>query len=754
MYESFYKLHTKPFRLSPDPNFFYPSSGHKRALSYLLYGLNQGEGFVVITGAPGTGKTTLAHKLLSQIDTTNILVAHLSSTQVEAEDLLRLVATSFKLRSENVSKAGLIKDIESFLMARARERKRCLLVVDEAQNLPERSIEELRMLSNFQASHHALLQIFLLGQEQFRTMLDKPALEQLNQRVIANFHLNPLDATETQHYIEARLKQSGWTDDPHIADDAYSIIYTYTGGLPRRINMFADRLLLFGYMEGLHVITRDSVASVIEELKVDVTNRANSKVVFAQVDRAPLKSPEPVTPNASAANASTVLGRAEASPAPKPTKSVDPLPTLPTASVLAMTPSRESNAQPAPAPPPPQWAPNGSPKTPFTKTNNEIKGTPLPPAGRGSADVLPPTPQVISTPLGTTPLPPRPRWPAVLGAIAVLFIIGYWFFPYFESADVPTSQAEPSEKQQTAAASKSISGPQIDDPSERVLTENVIAPSNEAGGMSGGLDRRPSDTLPLTIPEYRDPSVATAEAAESRIPAAPSAPEHQTPSPDKERLQKNTSPIEVSIPARLTESKKIAQKTPPARVVSPPKLHDRPSASTVIPRDISTETSPDTRAPLAVSTGPEVSPTGVPPATAVAVNSEPAVAAPPVVEPLAQLELAQVLLKFARTYEEGNLDQFIQLFAENVRTEDQTSLEGVRNDYRDLFQKTVSRQILLGNVRWDITGRVAQGVGPFEVRIRGRGDDRPRSFKGTITFHVEKKENDVLITALFHTGQP
>jgi general secretion pathway protein A len=275
VYQSYYNLTGKPFRLSPDPAFFFPSRGHKRALAYLRYGLNQDEGFVVITGAPGTGKTTLAKILLQEMDA-GVVVAHLTTTQLEADDMLRMVAASFGLRYEGLDKAQLLKSLENFLLARSRERKRALLVIDEAQNLPSRSLEELRMLSNLQIGDKALLQIFLLGQEQFRHMLDNPMLEQLRQRVIANYHLTPLGADECQRYVESRLHHVNWNNDPHFAEVAHELIHQFTDGIPRRINMLCDRILLFGCMEETHEITGEVVNLVKSEMDEEISGRIPS----------------------------------------------------------------------------------------------------------------------------------------------------------------------------------------------------------------------------------------------------------------------------------------------------------------------------------------------------------------------------------------------------------------------------------------------------------------------------------------------
>nr|MDQ2696282.1 XrtA-associated ATPase [Pseudomonadota bacterium] len=274
MYTSYYGFTAKPFQLSPDPRFFYGSSGHKRALAYLRYGLSQAEGFIVVTGGIGTGKTTLVHNLFNELDASHIVAAQLVTTQLEADDLLRMVVAAFGLPHEDLSKASLIKRFEDFLRVRAREGKRVLLVIDEAQNLPPRSLEELRMLSNFQVSDTPLLQSFLLGQEEFRITLQSPGMEQLRQRVIASCHLNPLSEQETRDYIEHRLRVAGWQNVPRFTDPAYQAIYHHTQGIPRRVNIFCDRVLLYGFLEEQHEFTEATIAAVIQELFQETSDAA------------------------------------------------------------------------------------------------------------------------------------------------------------------------------------------------------------------------------------------------------------------------------------------------------------------------------------------------------------------------------------------------------------------------------------------------------------------------------------------------
>lgn len=267
MYEAFYGLSSKPFQLNPDPSFFFGSKQHRRAKAYLEYGVSRNEGFIVITGEIGAGKTTVLRSLIDGLHGSNVIAGHLVTTQLGAEDTLRMVGAAFGFRVKDVPKSELLITLEAFLISQTSKGKRCLLIVDEAQNLTPRAVEELRMLSNFQFGNQALLQSFLVGQPEFREILQRPEMEQFRQRVAATCHIGPLDAEETQRYIEHRLKCAGSTGKPSFDPAAFDGIYQATGGIPRRINTVCDRLLLAGFLAGKTHLTADDVAEVVREFQ-------------------------------------------------------------------------------------------------------------------------------------------------------------------------------------------------------------------------------------------------------------------------------------------------------------------------------------------------------------------------------------------------------------------------------------------------------------------------------------------------------
>ena len=292
MFNDFYGLTGRPFQLTPDPTFYFESLTHRKALSYLSYGLAQGEGFVVITGEVGAGKSTLVAHLMATIDPARLTAAQIVTSKLDGEELVHVVAQAFGLIVDGHDKASALGAIEAFLHDEARAGRRCLLVVDESQNLAIDALEELRMLSNFQLGAHPLLQTLLLGQPEFReTIQEHPQLEQLRQRVIAAHHLEAMELGEVQPYIEHRLKCVGWNGNPKFDQRVFTELFEASGGVPRRINQICNRLMMLGAVDQRNRIDGAMLSGVLEELELDGTLQLKK----------PTRQPEPLAPPVAAA---------------------------------------------------------------------------------------------------------------------------------------------------------------------------------------------------------------------------------------------------------------------------------------------------------------------------------------------------------------------------------------------------------------------------------------------------------------------
>ncbi len=266
MFEERFSFSGSPFRLAPDPKFFYGSKSHNKAMSYLHYGLRQAEGFIVITGEIGAGKTMLIGHLLDQLDRSNVVAANLLTPNLEAADLLSHILSAFRVEAAGEGKAANIEAFEDFLFDQLNHGRRVLLVVDEAQNLPLKTLEELRVLSNMEYDGTPLFQVFLVGQPDFRETMARPDMEQLRQRVIATYHLEPMTREETEGYVKHRLAQVGWTGAPALAPGAFDAIFAATGGLPRRIHKLCNRVLLFAAVENLDRVDGATVEAALADL--------------------------------------------------------------------------------------------------------------------------------------------------------------------------------------------------------------------------------------------------------------------------------------------------------------------------------------------------------------------------------------------------------------------------------------------------------------------------------------------------------
>lgn len=279
MYEQHFSLTQSPFQLSPHNDIFYASKGHQKAYSYLEYGIGKREGFIVITGEVGAGKTTLIEHLFANIDDDDLISARLAASQFNSSEILTVIADSLRVITDGHSKAKVSLAINRFLAKCVEKDKHILIVVDEAQNIPLDALEELRMITNFTHHGEAPVQIFLLGQPEFRETLSLPKLEQLRQRVVARYHLGPLKEAEVSEYVNYRINMVNELDEEQLLFDegAFPLIYEASGGIPRIINTICDRSLISAYLEEQNYVSIDTVTEVINELQEEHSHTSSSE---------------------------------------------------------------------------------------------------------------------------------------------------------------------------------------------------------------------------------------------------------------------------------------------------------------------------------------------------------------------------------------------------------------------------------------------------------------------------------------------
>lgn len=266
MYENFYGLQERPFNVTSDPSFFYLSRRHKEAFSHLVYGIRERKGILEITGEIGTGKTTLCRALLNHLDkdtkTAFILNPYFSQVQ-----LLQAIIADYGMDLKSKTKLALITALNNFLLLEANSGNNVILLIDEAQNLSIKQLEQIRLLSNLETEKFKLLQIILVGQPELCEKLEKPNLRQLNQRIAVRYHILPLEPDEIEEYIKHRLQVAGAKSKIEFNRDAIEAIYVYSGGTPRLINILCDRALLAGFVLETNTITAEIINKCIEELK-------------------------------------------------------------------------------------------------------------------------------------------------------------------------------------------------------------------------------------------------------------------------------------------------------------------------------------------------------------------------------------------------------------------------------------------------------------------------------------------------------
>lgn len=266
MYLSFYGLKEKPFNVTSDPNFLFMSRRHKEAFYRLVYGIQERKGFLEITGDIGTGKTTLCRALLSQLnqDTKTAFILNPNLSEIQ---LLQAIIEDFGILVERKTKLALQQQLNTFLISQLKKDCNVVLILDEAQNLSQHVLENIRLLSNLETDKDKLFQIILVGQPELRSKLNSPRLQQLKQRIGVRYHIAPLDKDEIDKYIYHRLRVAGSDDTLKFTHDAIEKIFRYSGGIPRLINMLCDKALLLGYVLEEKIISEEIVSHAVKELE-------------------------------------------------------------------------------------------------------------------------------------------------------------------------------------------------------------------------------------------------------------------------------------------------------------------------------------------------------------------------------------------------------------------------------------------------------------------------------------------------------
>lgn len=278
MYTEYFGLSTKPFELLPNPKFLYLSKGHRKALSYLQYGVQEHAGFTLLTGEVGSGKTTLLRDIINKISSDTTL-AMVFNTRVDGRQLIAMINEDFGLPTEGKDKVQLLTELNDFLLDENSANRQPIIIIDEAQNLSMEALEEIRLLSNLEADSFKLVQIILVGQPELKQIIANPSLRQLRQRISISCHLNPLNREECEEYVYHRLETVGNRDCVTFMDGVFDMIYKFSGGIPRLINLICDFLLLSAFVEETREIDLELVKDAVNELSFE---EASGQVAFEE----------------------------------------------------------------------------------------------------------------------------------------------------------------------------------------------------------------------------------------------------------------------------------------------------------------------------------------------------------------------------------------------------------------------------------------------------------------------------------------
>jgi len=725
MHEAHFNLSRKPFRLSPDASFFYASKTHQRALSYLEYGLYQNEGFLVLTGDPGTGKTTLLHKL-EELLSHQFYVARIDvSPEMTTLSLLQLIAISFNITNiQDLNEAELFIKIRDFLLSHLHHNRKAIVFIDECHHLSYQALEELRLLTNIQHREIALIQCFLVGQSSFRNIIKAPELEQLSQRIIATCHLKSLNKQETKEYIQHRLKTAGHVDANIFSAGASNIVYKFTSGNPRRINRVCDRALLCASIEEQHYIDEQVICDVIEELvdEMEVSfdvNHYRTMIVDTEEKEFPreangiicLDSHRSTARNLKTSNVKVV---SYASPQEKVISS-------PTDNNIQLVKDVPTNTDISTQPNLPLHTEN--------KINKKHTFRP---------DII-----VIS----------------VLLVVSVPLILTTISSP--EKLDKPWDSTL-SSTQITDNSNQTRVAPALTDSQ----SNNHIARSrNEATYVSHNItskavisteENKDVSNKLVTIEKQNDTKVLLSNKLTSHKQSSPkpikvslTAPTQKEPpeNPLKDsKKDKNSSAIKNNNANKIKQNSKPAIKEK-IQLLSEIKLaqktHPTPTILTKSENKKEIDTSPTTqlnKKQKQVASNiqiPQLSPPTrylLPPLTTKKINE------------LDPENLHEIINEFTSAYKGGDVASISSVLSEDIKTNDSNDRNSLTAQYEKLFSITDNRELKLTEISWETKTGKAAGEGNFQATILEKGRTNPQIYAGTFTVSIEKRNTQLAIT--------
>lgn len=748
MYETFFGLKDRPFQLSPDPSFFYASKTHSKGLAYLHYGIKKGEGFVVVTGIPGTGKTTLLNTLISELPKERFLVVKLSNTLLTTLDMLHAISRLFGLNTNANSKVELLHELERHLLQQARMGKYVLLLIDEAHNLTVELLEELRLLSNFQFHDNYYMQIFLLGQQQLEDTLNLPEMMQLRQRVLVSHHLQPINRNEIGEYIEHRLKASGWTGTPEFTREALILMHHYAEGIPRQINTLADRVMLFAYLEEQHVINRDTIESVIDELKLEPASYVQGRT-FPEIE---LNDNQEVTRNQQ---------EFDFDKKPRDLDVVATSQALKTA-FNDVEEERETVATNIVA-----WPPASS----------RIDAPSMAPSIKAS----------VHTFSGNNGLAEELNNHYISAEEPVVDIDVAEEKKQFESG----SQFEDSEVVEDSTAEGMQNKPTVFD--RRVLFIglcSVVLLLVVMGTWDDGVPVEPQEKTAneSTVSFDLDPQVAVSDTLDSVdanedvvVEVEPTIVETETEMQDQpfenEYALENvapTKPVEVVLAEKVKKPKPwqniVEQKVefshfekkaenlstpgpqveealkPPGEIERVDLVPKKPKkalagvSKQIVPSDVIAEVA--MVVPKKTSAVQEKSTVVVVPVDAETAIEE---------NGLQQSAIDDLLRRFRDSYQTGDVGIFSSIFSSNVKSNDLEGREDLMNEYTRLFDFTDERYIDISQLSWERENNTTQGKGGFKISVREKGANKAIEYSGNIDIVIEGSEKGAKITKIYYS---